>query len=389
MPGQDSTSAAGRIRVLHLIHTMAYGGVETAVLNWIRSLDRTRFEVHLVCFANPGNTEAPFVEAAARLGIPVDKITWHRGKPLLRAARTLARMLRDRHIDILHAHNWYADFVALLAARMAPVKTITTLYVWFNYDWKRNLIQRLDQIALRFFDRISAHCESTRIETIRRGIPPERVQTLICGFETHRVELSVDERARRRAAAGAAPDDIVLVNVARFYPEKAHVFLLESFSMLLKQLPQARLWIAGVGPLEAEVRATAERLGVAARVTFLGFVTALPELLALADLQVHPAHIEGVPLAICEGMAAGLPIVASAVGGLPEVLADGRNGVLVEGLDPAAFVAAILRVARNPEWAAGLGRQARHFIENDYSLATAVTRVEHTYLDMLGPTPCA
>lgn len=389
MPGQGSASAVGRIRVLHLIHTMAYGGVETAVLNWIRSLDRTRFEVHLMCFANPGNTEAPFVEAAARLGIPVDKITWHRGKPLLRAARTLARTLRDRRIDILHAHNWYADFVALLAARMAPVKTITTLYVWFNYDWKRNLIQRLDQIAVRFFDRISAHCESTRIETIRRGIPPERVQTLICGFETHRVELSVDERARRRAAAGAAHDDIVLVNVARFYPEKAHVFLLESFSMLLKQLPQARLWIAGVGPLEAEVRATAERLGVAARVTFLGFVTALPELLALADLQVHPARIEGVPLAICEGMAAGLPIVASAVGGLPEVLADGRNGVLVEGLDPAAFVAAILHVARNPEWAAGLGRQARHFIENDYSLATAVARVERTYLDMLGPTQCA
>ena len=145
-----------------------------------------------------------------------------------------------------------------------------------------------------------------------------------------------------------------------------------------------RLWIAGVGPLEAQTRALCGEMGLDADVTFLGFVTDLPSLLALADIQVHPANIEGVPLAICEGMAAGLPIIASAVGGLPEILDEGRNGVLVAPADEDAFVEAVLHMIDDRDAARRYGAQARHFIENDYSLTTAVRKVEQTYAEMMG-----
>jgi glycosyltransferase involved in cell wall biosynthesis len=167
--------------------------------------------------------------------------------------------------------------------------------------------------------------------------------------------------------------------VARLYPEKAQDFLLEVFARLLIDRPRLMLWLAGVGPLEGALREKAQQLGVAHRVRFLGFVAPLPPMLALADLQVHPAHIEGVPLAICEGMAAGLPIVASEVGGLPEILDGGRNGVLVPGLEIERFAQAVAGLIDEPVRAAGYGAKARRFIEEDYSLTRAVGRVEAEY----------
>ncbi len=382
----EAAPARPKLRVLHFIHTMAYGGVETAVLNWIRALDRNEFEVHLACFANPGETERPFVEAAERMGLQVAKIGWNRRKPLWRASSQLAALLRERSIDIVHSHNCYADVVTLLTSWRTKVKTITTAYVWFDYrNWKRDLLQWIDVRAMRRFDCVTAHCENTRLESLKRGFRAEDVRTLICGFETHRVDLHPATRRHERAALGVADGDTVLINVARFYPEKAQVFLLECFARIAAQRPRVVLWLAGVGPLEDELRATVERLGLQKSVRFLGFVVGLPDLLALADIQVHPAHIEGVPLAICEGMAAGLPIVASEVGGLPEILDHGANGVLVPGHSHERFTAEVMRLIDDPQLAAGYGVRARRFIENDYSLRTAIRRVEATYRELV---PC-
>lgn len=363
---------------------MAYGGIETVLLNWATGLNPAHFHVHIACFANPGGTEAPFVAAAEQRGFTVSTIPWGRRKPLWKAARALARLLRTHQVDIVHAHGWYADFVCALAARLASVKTVTTAYVWFDYDWKRNLIQWLDQYVIRSFDQITAHCEQTRLATVARGIPAARVKTLISGFTAHRVTLSAAERQAERQALGAEAHHVVLVNVARLYPEKAQDMLLRSFQTIVQRCPQARLWIAGVGPLQDELTRLCTQLQLDTVVTFLGFVHDLPRLLALADIQVHPAHIEGIPLALCEGMAAALPIVASAVGGIPEIIQDGHSGRLVPPSDAAQFVAAVLDVIAHPEAGRQMGRAARRCLEQDYSLTAAVRRVEHTYYEVMG-----
>lgn len=373
-----------RISVLHLIHTMAYGGVETAVINWLNRLDPNVFDVHLVCFANPGHTEAPFVTAAELSGLRVDKIPWGRRKPLVKASRRLAGLIRKYKVDILHTHNWYADFVGALTAKFVPVKTITTLYVWSDYDWKRNLIQAVDRRVIRHFDLVTTHCDDTHRKTVEFGFDAEAVKTLICGFETNRVELEPEERLRRRREMGVADDDFLLVNVARFYPEKCHDFLLRCFRRVRDAKPQTKLWIAGVGPLEEQTKKLCTELGLDSHVRFVGFVRDLPEMLSLVDAQVHPATIEGVPLAICSGMAAELPIVASGVGGMPEILNYGRNGLIVPAGDEGKFVAAVLSLIDDPGEGRRLARAARHFIENDYSLTTAVRRVEQTYRKVLG-----
>ncbi|MDX1655579.1 MAG: glycosyltransferase [Candidatus Competibacteraceae bacterium] len=372
------------IRVLHLIHTMAYGGVETALINWLARIDRRQFEIHLVCFANPGATERPFVEAAARAEVPVvARLPWHRGKPVIRAARRLKELIQQWDIDVLHTHNCYADCVGAVTRWLTPVRTITTLYVWSDLGWKRNLIQWVNRVAIRSYDLISAHCDETYDKTLAMGFPRERLRTLFCGFEMQTVELDPEQRRRRRREAGIADDQILLANIARLYPEKAQDVLLRCFKRIHQAHPEVRLWILGVGPLEQQLRDYCHRLGLDELVTFTGFVDDLPALLPLLDIQLHPTWIEGVPLSICSGMAAGLPIVANDVGGIPEVLRHDRSALLVPPGDEAGFVAAVNRLIDNPEQSRRLGQAARHFIENDYSLNTAVARVEQTYREVL------
>jgi glycosyltransferase involved in cell wall biosynthesis len=372
-----------RIVVVHLVHTVAYGGVETTILNWLRGLDPSRFEAHLVCFANPGGTEAPFRAAAARAGFEVLTVPWSRRKPIIRSARRLAAILREVGADVVHTHNTYAEIVGLLAAKWAGCRTVTSLYVWSDFGWKRNVLQVLDRFVLRFYDVIAAQCEATLLDTIARGLPAERSKVLISGFVADGAPLPAAERRRRRLKLGVGDRHVVLVNNARFYPEKAQAALLQAFKTVRERCPEALLWLLGTGPLEGQLRALAHDLDLEPFVRWFGFVDDPIAVLKLADVQVHPSRAEGVPLAICDGMAVGLPIVASAVGGIPEMIADGESGILVPGeREPAfqdAFVAALVRLVGNPAERARLGAAARRFLETEYSLPAAVRALEATY----------
>ena len=371
-----------KIVVMHLIHTMAYGGIETAVLNWLSRLDRDRFTIHLVCFANPGNTEEPFVNIAAQAGFEVEKILWNEGKPILRAAKKLSTLINTHQVDILHTHNCYADVIGLCSRFMTRVKLVTTVYVWAKFDLKRNIIQLINKFVVRFFDIVSAHCEDTFTKTAR-FIPAKRLRLLICGFEFDTIDMPADERERRRKEYGLDNDHIVLANIARFYPEKAQDSLLRCFKEIVSQESNVHLWMLGVGPLEKHLKNLCTELELNSKVTFIGFVDNLFEVLPLIDIQVHPSHMEGVPLSICTGMAAGLPIVASNVGGIKEVLRHEKTGILVPENDEKQFVSQVLKLVKDADTRSRLGAAARHFIENDYSLGRAVKEVEKVYYEVM------
>ena len=386
LPDRPMTVAATSprpIRVAHLIHTMAHGGVETALINWFKTFAPARIEAHLICFANPGGTERPFVEAAARAGLVIHTIPWGRRKPVWKAARAAAAFLKEHDIDLLHCHNTYANLVGLCASRMALVKTLTTIYVWSGYGLKRRMLQWLDQRLLAGFDQITAHCQAALTDTVDRGVPSGEIRLLTCGFADRVATLSAGERAAGRQAMGVSEGDTVLIKVARFWPEKRHDVLLHTFKRLLEKTPRVQLWIPGVGPEQARVQELAESLGVASQCRFLGFRTDLPELLAMADIQVHTSDEEGVPLAILSGMAAARPIVSTRVGGIAEVIRSGESGILLERRQPEQFADAVFDLMRDPERQHRLGTAARNFIDTEYSLAAATGRVERLYEEMV------
>ncbi len=373
---------SGKITVMHLIHTMAYGGIETVVLNWLKCMDRKRFNIVLVCFANPGGTEDPFVSAAQALGFSVEKIPWGNGKPVIKAAKAAAGISRKHGVDIIHTHNCYADLVGLVTRWIVHTKIITTVYVWADLGWKRNLIQFINKIVVRRFDCISAHCRETYEQT-KSFIDSRKLKLLICGFEGNAFVITEESRKAARIAENLSPNTPVLINIARLYPEKAHDMLLECFQEVVKETTEARLLIYGVGPLEAELKDLCHKLGMDDYVVFKGFVSDLGHVLSIGDVQLHPSYMEGVPLAVCSGMAAGLPIVASDVGGIKEVIIDGETGSLIPRNDRKAFVRETVRLVRDLPLRRRLGDSAKRFINEDYSLSKAVAAVEKTYEEMM------
>jgi glycosyltransferase involved in cell wall biosynthesis/Mrp family chromosome partitioning ATPase len=376
-----------KINVVHLLHTIDFGGVETIVLNWLHSLNPKELDVQLVCFSNPDNSEKLFIKAAEKAGFSVKTIPWHRGKPIFSASRRLNKILKECNVDIIHTHNTYADIVGLLSAKRLGIKCVSSLYVWSDFGWKRNLLQWINQKVLKRFDLITSQCMTTMENTWKRGIDRSRVRVLPAGMAPIEKQLSAEERKDIRAKYSVDEDHTVLINVSRFYPEKGHDILLHNFKKLHSLFPSLRLWLPGRGPLEENIKSLCNELHLDEVVTFIGFTNEIDNLLQAADIQVHPSHAEGVPMAIVSGMANGLPIVASSVGGISEVIRDDVTGILVPAAGTSRFndlfIKSVSRIIENPKFAKSLGNRARDFIEQDYSLDKSARTLKAMYRSLL------
>ncbi|MGH9632916.1 MAG: glycosyltransferase [Bryobacteraceae bacterium] len=370
----------GRIGVGVLIFTAGYGGADTIVLNWLQVLDRDRFRPYLFAFDTAGGHEGNrFFQCAAEAGFDVHALPWNRRKPLFRAARTLADYIRRFHIEVLHCHNPYANFVGALTKRYVPVTIINTFHAWDEPGIRVQVLERLDVQVSRFFDQITTPSEAAKRGALDRGIPANRVKVLrVCSF-SQAVRLSSVERDARRLALGAAPDDVVLVSVARFYRVKRYDIMLQAFRRVMEGAPKVRLWMLGDGPEEESMRRLADALGVADRVRFLGYRADVADVLALSDIQLLTSDVEGLPMAIIEGMMSGLPIVSTAVGSIPEVLTHRESGMLVNTGSPGEVAEAALELVRNGTRRRALGAAARRIFETHFSPAAGAASVGGLY----------
>lgn len=375
-----------KVRVLLLLYSVCHGGIESALIHWYKHFDREHFDVHLAYFAGDRGREKPFLHAADLNGIPVIPVPWGKNKPFLHCAREVARIVRELEIDVVHTHAYYADAVGALVKAFVPVKVVSTVYVWGKYELHRQLMQMMDWLAIQFMDSVTAHCYETQRKTFWRFTPPCRIPVLIAGFPTDHTAPSSEERRRLRQSQGIGEDDVLLVNVARIAPEKAHDQLLRSFRIVLDHYPNAKLWISGVGleDVQNNLDALQAELELGSRVQFVGYQENLWPMLDAADFMVHPSHVEGVPIAILYGMAAGLPVVASRVGGLPEVITQRRTGMFVAENDVEGFARSILELIADRDRAHEIGRAARRFIETEYSVERAVEKVQDVYYEVLG-----
>jgi glycosyltransferase involved in cell wall biosynthesis len=171
--------------------------------------------------------------------------------------------------------------------------------------------------------------------------------------------------------------------VANLRPEKGHDVLLDAAPHILAVHPEAEFVLAGHGPCRSALEAQAHACGVDRHVRFLGECRNVPDILADGDLFVLPSRTEAMPNAVIEAMAAGLPVVASAVGGIPEVIAHGHTGLLVPPDDPLALAASVAQLMNDPARAAALGRSARDFISREFGFGRMVSRFEELYLSAI------
>ena len=350
-----------RLRVVHVTGCLDMGGQEKLLLEFARHADRDRVDLRFVSLGSRGI----FAEELESQGWPVTTLGIGAGlHPLL--PWKLAKLFRSWRADVVHTHNERPLIYAAPAARLARVtRVIHTKHGRGTGNSRRQ--NGLTALTARLTDRfvcVSADCARLAME---QGVSSRRIFTLHNGIDTQAF-----------AFAGPAPTGPAVI-VARLCADKDIATLLEAVKLVICAAPDFQLAIAGEGPAMPELRQIASRLDLAAQVRFLGLVRDVPTLLQQARMYVLSSISEGVSLTLLEAMASGLPIVATRVGGTPEVVSDGVTGLLVPPRDPPTLAAAILRLHHDDELARSLGTAGRRRVEDEFDVRQMVACYEQLY----------
>jgi glycosyltransferase involved in cell wall biosynthesis len=359
---------AEALRVAHLGTETGWRGGEQQQAWLAAGLQDRGHPCLMIC-----RTGGEMCRRAPGLGLEVRPIRV-RGELGLRSVLGSASALRGFRPDVLHLHDAHAVLIGALAAAFARVPAVV---VSRRVDFRINSLRKYTWAA----DRIIAISEAVRAVLLDCGVPSELVSVVPSGIDLERFER-MPERAACRRELNLAADAPAVGCVAALTDHKGHRFLLEAWPRVLEAQPAAVLLLAGSGELEAKLRKQSASLGVNGSVRFLGYREDLPQLLAALDVFVLASHLEGLCTSLMDAMAAGLPVVATSAGGIPEVVQDRRTGMLVPPRDPRALAAALVAVLADGALRARFGRAGREAVRR-FDRRNTVERTLEVYRQVL------
>jgi sugar transferase (PEP-CTERM/EpsH1 system associated) len=368
-----------RTAVFHLITELDIGGAQLALLRLLASQDRDRFVPIVACLYNGDGAVAQRIRA---LGVPVTDLGMT-AKWRWDAFVRLYRLLRRERPTILHTWMFHANLPGRVLGTLARVPIIITSRR--NENIGGVMREYLNRWTSCLDDRVIAVCELARQAEIKRArVSPEHVVTVYNGVDVERFSVAGGQAAAQARRVIGIPVEAPLVgSVGRLHSQKGFSDLLTALAQVRRRIPSVRLFLAGDGELWADLEAQSRSLGLSEAVTFAGVRTDVPEILAALDVFVLPSLWEGMPNAVLEAMAAGLPVVATAVGGTPEVVVDGVTGLLVPPRDPDALARAIESLLRDPGLRRKMGQAGWKRVERCFSVEQMVRKTEYLYETLL------
>lgn len=364
------------LRILHVVHGLPHGGLENGVVNLANRLPPVEFTQAICCLDNRGSM-------ADRVSGEVPIFVMNRRRHDLALPFRLAALIERWQPDLVHCRNWNAwpDTVAAHALARGRRRRLVWSFHGFadgdRFPRRRSLASRLLAWGT---DRLFAVCRhSAGIFAARTGIPLRRFEVLYNGVDTRRFAPPADPAAAK-AALGLPAGEALILTVGSLTPVKDHHSLVEAIARL--PLPDnfpVRFLFLGEGALRPALEARIEALGLEHRISMPGSSDRVADYLAAADAFVLPSRLEGMSNAILEAMASGLPVVARAVGGNPELVIDGETGILCPPDDIPAMAAAIAGLAADGDLRRRLGSAARRRAEEAFSSAAMVSAYSGFY----------
>jgi glycosyltransferase involved in cell wall biosynthesis len=364
-----------RVRVLHLVINLDVGGLERVVVNHVRFADRTRFDLAVLCLGSEGRL-APELRA---IGVPVCAMAVH-GPHLVRALIRLVGELRRWKPHVLHTHDFPPHLLGAPAARLARVPVVI-----HTRHCQTGALTRRQALGLRISSWLSTMVvavseDSGRLLGSREGVPSRKRRV---------IQNGVDVSAYHARHRWSRPPGQRVISVGRLAEVKDYPTLLRAARRVAESLPDFRLEIVGDGPARASLEALRSDLGLSGCVSFLGERGDVAERLASADVFALASTSEGLSVSLLEAMAAGLPIVATCVGGNPEIVTSGVTGELVPPGNVEALASALLSMLADPIRLASMARAARLRAEEQFDLRRVVARYEALYVQSLAAVGCS
>jgi glycosyltransferase involved in cell wall biosynthesis len=372
-----------RIKLLKFLHTFDIGGTERHVVNLAERIDREQFDLSFGCLYKTG----PFLKDIERMQIPIE----HYPVPSLRSGRALreglrcAGRIRSHGIDIVHTYGFYPNMFAIPAASLAGASAIVAS-IRDTGDICTPKQCRVQKLVCHFADRILVNAEAIRQKLIADGYNGAKIKVIKNGIDLSRFE-KIRDQGRLRSEYRLPANAPLVMLLARLSAIKGIEYFLEAAVITARRFENARFLIVGDLKDDPAYRATlkrfADRLGLGRRVIFTGFRLNVAEVLAEATVSVLPSLAEGLSNTLLESMAAGLPIVATRVGGNPEVVEDGATGLLVPPRDASALAQAISRLLAHGEMARRFGDAGRRRVARHFSLERMTQDTEGLYRELL------
>jgi len=380
--GGSGNTLMAPIHILHVSHSIARGGVEEYILTLLRRLDRRIFGQCFVC--------TPTVARLIGRDAPddVEVIPMAVTSPLnLGTAWKFARILRQKDIGILHSHQFRGSLFASPIGRLRGVPVVMeTPHIREYWRTGRKGLKgsyAIDRMVARFVDQyVAVSLANARYLTEEKGIPAAKIRTIHFGSDLSRFDPGKPATAVLRCSLGFAESDVVLAVIGRLEPQKGHAVLLEALQKVRAAVPNVRLACIGEGRLRNELETRTRDLGLGNAVRFVGFQKNIPEWLAMADISVLPSFFEGLPLTAIESSAAGRPVIGTAVDGTPEVVLDGRTGILVPPGDAGALARAIRELSCDPALRHAMGEAGSQWVFQHFSEDRFIRQSEDLYLQL-------
>ncbi len=377
-----------KIHILHIITRLDPGGSSTNTLETVRRLDKNRFEVDLIAGRtnDPAGGVGEFIRRHGISCVFMDDLVrdihlWRD----LKAFFELYGLIRRGGYDIVHTHSSKAGILGRWAARCAGVKYIVhTPHGHVFYGYFSSLTTRVFVLI----ERITALITTKLIALTHKGIREhlefkvgrsDKWSAVPSGIDMTMFVHDPADRAAIRAEYGIKSDDLLFVSVTRLDPIKGNHVLVEAFASVVSDLPSVRLLIVGSGSEEAKLEARVKELGLEGKIIFAGYRPRVESFLSAADVFVLASLNEGMGRSVVEAMAAGLPVIASSTGGVPELVDDDVEGYLVEPGDSQSLALAMWRMADDRETRIRMAAAARSKAGERFSIETMVRTIEEVY----------
>ncbi len=381
-------TAVRPVRVLELRSVRGTGGgPEKTILSGAAKSDRTSFAVTVCYIRDERDPVFGIDKRAAEFDIDYVEVR-ERHSFDLSIWRALRKLVRDRRIDIVHAHDYKTDLLALLLGRFEPVIPLSTAHGWAGHSWKEErLYYPADRRLLARFPRVVVVSSDMRDLLLRCGASAERITVVPNGIDHDQFRRLETLVAPARTGRGIPRDAVVVGAVGRLESEKNYPLLIRAFRESAAVVPNLHLLIAGDGSLRGELQAQIDALRLSDRCRLLGQVADVVGLHHALDLFVICSDNEGSPNAVLEAMAMGTPVIATSVGGIPDLITAGTSGLLVARRDLNALSVAITRLASDAALRDSTAQAARQKVERELSFDRRMRRVERIYDELMAAHP--
>ncbi len=370
------------LRILYLVRSHATGGLQRLVRLLLCHLPRDQFELLFVPYQTGSVHDLAFIDSLAGLGITVlpERIPWRGPRDWFSARRSIARLLRDLRIDIIHSHDDQSNMLIGIGRSKWNCPCVGSAYGWFEINAYLKLQYMVERrFSLPKFDCVYTVSENMRGKLLATGTLAEKIRVIHTGIE--KFERATQEvRTAVRSRLGIPADAVVVGTVSRLAAEKGLRYLLDAASQLIARHPKLYLLCVGSGEEWEPLRNQSQQLGISDHVILPGFVDNVQHALYAMDVFALPSILdEGFPTVCLEAQMAGLPVVASNIGGTGETLNIGKSGLLVPPANAERLANALDELLGDPERLERMSESARAWILESFSIEKMIGQMTELY----------